>query len=76
MPIADKDKYPLIAGAIKQDGLYDLGWYLGYTNGDKEATLDGKFTARDLQEIAKIHVRSSTACVRYCFAPHHHGNVI
>lgn len=53
MSLSNREKYPLIAGAIKADGLYDLGWYLGYTNGDKSATLDGKFTARDLQEIAK-----------------------
>lgn len=51
--ITDREKYPLIAGAIKEDGLYDIGWYLGYTNGEISATLDGKFTARDLQEIAQ-----------------------
>lgn len=53
MSLTDREKYPLIAGAIKTDGLYDLGWYLGYTNGNHTATLDGEFTARDLQEIAK-----------------------
>lgn len=39
-------KYDLIASAISHDGgLYDLGWYLGWTKGAPEATLDGQFTA-------------------------------
>jgi hypothetical protein len=33
-------------------GLYNLGWYLGWNPGAEEATLDGVFTARDLEAIA------------------------
>jgi hypothetical protein len=39
--------------AVSEDGgLYNLGWYLGWNPGDKEATLDGTFTADDLIAIA------------------------
>ena len=33
-------------------GLYSLGWYLGWTPGSKDATLDGLFTADELEAIA------------------------
>jgi hypothetical protein len=33
-------------------GLYSLGWYLAWTPGDLDATLDGQFTADDLEAIA------------------------
>lgn len=37
----------------KDGGLYDLGWYLSYTPGSNDtATLDGYFTADDLEAIA------------------------
>lgn len=36
----------------KRGGLYSLGWYLAYTDGQEHATLDGTFTARDLEAIA------------------------
>ena len=37
---------------ITKDGLFDLGWYLGYTDGKEKAVLDGKFTSKDLMAIA------------------------
>lgn len=37
---------------IEDDGLHSLGWYLAYTNGNSKATLDGEFTAEDLEAIA------------------------
>jgi hypothetical protein len=37
---------------IRNGGLYCLGWYLAWTPYDKEATLDGEFTAADLRSIA------------------------
>ena len=42
----------LLGDSIKEDGLYSLGWYLGWTHGDADATLDGSFTADDLEAIA------------------------
>jgi len=42
----------LLNGAIAHNGLYSLGWYLGWSYGDDEATLDGEFTADDLEAIA------------------------
>lgn len=34
-------------------GLYNLGWYLGWSVGEREAVLDGRFTADDLRSIAE-----------------------
>lgn len=36
----------------KDGGLYDLGWYIAWTPGRKDATLDGVFTAKELRAIA------------------------
>lgn len=36
----------------KDGGLHDLGWYLRWYKGDGEATLDGPFTADELEAIA------------------------
>lgn len=48
-----EDKSDLIKEAVQPDGaLYDLGWYLSWTPGDKEAVLDGRFTAEALRAIA------------------------
>lgn len=33
-------------------GLYNLGWYLSWTAGDADATLDGTFDADELEAIA------------------------
>lgn len=33
-------------------GLYDVGWYLRWITPDKQATLDGYFTADELRAIA------------------------
>lgn len=42
-----------VAEAIQPDGgLFNLGWYLGWTPGDSEAVLDGRFTADELRAIA------------------------
>jgi hypothetical protein len=39
--------------AISEDGgLYDLGWYLGWTPEDDKACLDGWFSAEELRAIA------------------------
>ena len=42
----------ILGDSVEADGLFDLGWYLGYTNGDDEAVLDGSFTAQQLRAIA------------------------
>ena len=36
----------------KDGGLFNLGWYLGWTPGNEDAVLDGDFTAKDLRAIA------------------------
>lgn len=43
----------LLEGAISTDGgLHSLGWYLAWNPGRENATLDGEFTADDLEAIA------------------------
>ena len=34
------------------DGLYSLGWYLAWTPGEANATLDGQFNIEDLEAVA------------------------
>lgn len=47
--------------AVKPDGgLYDLGWYLGWSPDYKKATLDGEFTPDELIAIAQ-HMREHMA---------------
>lgn len=36
----------------KNNNLYNVGWYLGWSIGDKLATLDGEFDAQELEAIA------------------------
>jgi hypothetical protein len=49
-------------GVIQPDGgLYDLGWYLAWTPGDKRARLDGEFTAQELRAIADHMVMQELA---------------
>ena len=36
----------------KDGGLFCLGWYLAFTPGDENATLDGTFNAEELRSIA------------------------
>jgi hypothetical protein len=49
----DAEKHLTKMGAVSEDGgLYNLGWYLGWSPGDDEVTLDGKFTVKDLLAIA------------------------
>lgn len=46
-----------VNAAVQPDGgLYNLGWYLGWNVGSDTATLDGVFTADDLEAIA-AHMR-------------------
>ena len=48
---------PPLAGVIQPNGgLYSLGWYLHWNVGSNTATLDGEFTADDLEAIAS-HMR-------------------
>jgi len=35
-----------------EGGLWNLGWYLEWNSGDKEAVLDGEFEAEELEAIA------------------------
>lgn len=43
----------ILSGDIQPDGnLFNLGWYLDWEVGDANATLDGKFSADDLEAIA------------------------
>ena len=55
MPHADRlfgVEPTVLAAMAKEGGLYNLGWYLAWTPGDKNATLDGDFTADELRSIA------------------------
>ena len=46
-------QYDPLKEAIRPDGsLFDLGWYLGWTPGDDEAVLDGRFSIIELRKIA------------------------
>lgn len=46
-------RFPLLTDAISKDGgLYNLGWYIGWSCGQKEAMLDGTFSADQLRQIA------------------------
>jgi len=48
-----------VKAAIQPDGgLFNLGWYLAWTVGEDTATLDGSFTADDLDAIA-AHMRNT-----------------
>jgi len=42
----------ILEGAITENGLYNVGWYLGWDNSRDHATLDGEFSAEDLEAIA------------------------
>lgn len=43
----------ILKDAICEDGkLHDMGWYLNWCPGMETATLDGEFTADDLEAIA------------------------
>jgi len=43
----------ILQSSIASDGgLYNVGWYLAWSQGDATATLDGTFTADDLEAIA------------------------
>jgi hypothetical protein len=38
--------------AVEDRGLYDAAWYLNWNMGRPDATLDGRFTADELEAIA------------------------
>ena len=39
--------------SVKPNGvLWDTDWYLAWTPGNREATLDGEFTSAELRQIA------------------------
>jgi len=43
-----------VKDCIQPDGgLFSLGWYLSWSPGQKEAVLDGEFTAAALRAIAE-----------------------
>lgn len=46
----------ILKDEVKEDGLYNLGWYLGYVNGNATATLDGEFDADSLEAIS-VYIR-------------------
>jgi hypothetical protein len=52
----DKEKAEgilLARHALNDDGtLHNVGWYLAWSGGDDEATLDGIFSADELEAIA------------------------
>jgi hypothetical protein len=45
------------ARTVQADGLFNGGWYISFTNGEAEVTLDATFTAEDLECIA-AHMRA------------------
>lgn len=54
-----EDALEHLKGVIQENNdLYSLGWYLFYGFGDKKATLDGEFTADDLEAIA-VYMRAA-----------------
>ena len=43
----------ILQSSVASDGgLYNVGWYLAWSPGNATATLDGTFTADDLEAIA------------------------
>ena len=45
----------------KEPGLFSLGWYLSFLNGEKEATLDGTFSIEELEAIVWFMKEHSNA---------------
>lgn len=41
-----------LKGTIVEDGLYSLSWYVKFYKGSPDITLDGEFTAEDLEALA------------------------
>lgn len=48
----DEARVELIDSISDDDGLYSLGWYLAWWPHETTATLDGIFTADELEAIA------------------------
>ena len=46
-----------LGASVVEAGLYDLGWYLSFSNGETTAKLDGDFSAEDLEAIA-VYMRA------------------
>ena len=52
--MTDERMREILSDSITDDGgLYSLGWYLAWTPGNKDACLDGNFTAEDLEAVAR-----------------------
>lgn len=55
-------RHGLIDAKFTADELYNCGWYLSASAGKEEATLDGQFSADELEAIA-AWMRNPQACV-------------
>lgn len=56
--MTNQEALTLLGNSVTETGLYDLGWYLCANKGDSAATLDGIFTADQLEAIA-IYMRTN-----------------
>ena len=52
----------IIDGEFTADSIYNCGWYLAASADEEDATLDGRFTADELEAIA-AWMRNPKACV-------------
>lgn len=51
--ISEEQQKEILSLCIQKDGgLFNLGWYIGWDTTSETATLDGQFTADDLEAIA------------------------
>lgn len=50
----EKAEIHLAKQLTEDGGLDDASWYLHYLAGNEQATLDGSFTAEDLEAIAAV----------------------
>lgn len=50
--LEERARAELLKCAQPDGGLFDLGWYLAWSPGREDATLDGTFSAYDLRAIA------------------------
>lgn len=51
----------ILGDSVQEDGsLYDLSWYLCCNAGAPDATLDGKFTADELEAISVLMKSNSS----------------
>ena len=54
MSMTEERVRELLESALCEDdeGLYSCGWYLAWSKGNDDASLDGSFTADELEAIA------------------------